>query len=115
MSNPPGSRFRGYGELLRNRTWLLWEISADAASVGYSVYAISIPWFAYQFSGNFLIVGVVLFVEVGIYSLTFLIGPLVDRARDKRSVYLACYPAQAVAAAVLGLAVVEDSSRSPCC
>lgn len=97
----------GYWELLRNRRWLLWEVSATTASVGYSVYAISIPWFAYQFSGNFLIVGLVLFVEVGVYSLTFLAGPLVDRARNKRSIYLACYPAQAAAAAFLGFAIAE--------
>jgi hypothetical protein len=71
------------------------------------VYAISIPWFAYQVSGSFLIVGLVLFAEVGIYSLTFLVGPLVDRAENKRSVYLACYPAQAVAAALLGVAIAD--------
>lgn len=105
MGTPPGSRLHGYWELLSNRNWLLWETSATTATVGWSVYAISVPWFAYQFSSNFLIVGLVLFVEVGIYTLTFLVGPIVDRARDKRTIYLACYPAQAVAAAVLGLAI----------
>lgn len=105
MAESPRSRLGGYRDLLRNRNWVLWEVSATTASVGYSVYAISVPWFAYQVSGNFLIVGLVLFVEVGIYSLTFLVGPLVDRARNKRTIYLACYPAQAVAAAVLGLAI----------
>ncbi|MGA8603470.1 MAG: hypothetical protein WB788_00170 [Thermoplasmata archaeon] len=103
----------GYGELLRNRRWLLWEVSATAATVGYSVYAISIPWFAYQVSGSFLVVGLVLFAEVGIYSLTFLVGPLVDRAQNKRTVYIACYPAQAVAAAVLGLAIGEGFLSLP--
>ena len=105
MESPQGTRAGGYRALLRNRPWLLWEVSATAATVGYSVYAISIPWFAYRATGNFLVVGLVLFAEVGIYSLTFLAGPIVDRARNKRSVYLACYPAQAVAAAVLGLAI----------
>ena len=95
----------GYRELLRNRRWLLWETSATLSSVGYSVYAIAIPWFAYRYTASFLLVGVVLFVEVGIYALSFLTGPLVDRARDKRTIYLACYPAQAVAAALLGVAI----------
>jgi hypothetical protein len=107
------SRLGGYRDLLRNRNWVLWEVSATTASVGYSVYAISIPWFAYQFSGNFLVVGLVLFVEVGIYSLTFLVGPLVDRARDKRTIYLACYPAQAAAAAFLGLAIARGFLSIP--
>ena len=107
MSEPSGPGPGGYRALLRNRQWLLWEVSATTASVGYSVYAISIPWFAYQVSGNFLVVGLVLFAEVGIYSLSFLVGPIVDRAQNKRTVYLGCYPAQAVAAALLGLAIGE--------
>jgi hypothetical protein len=109
----PSRPGRGYRDLLRNRRWLLWELSATTASVGYAVYAISIPWFAFLFSGSFLVVGLVLFVEVGIYSLTFLVGPLVDRARNKRTVYLACYPAQAVAAAFLGAAIAAHFLTVP--
>lgn len=105
VEGPSTSRVRGYRDLLSNRNWLLWEFSATTATVGYFVYAISVPWFAYQFSANFLIVGLVLFVEFGIYTLTFLAGPLVDRARDKRTIYLVCYPAQGVAAVFLGLAI----------
>jgi len=92
---------------------VLWETSATLASVGYSVYAIAVPWFAFEFSSNFLIVGLVLFVEVGIYSLTFLIGPLVDRTRDKRTIYVVCYPIQAVAAAVLGVAIARGFLSLP--
>jgi len=106
-SPPPASG--GYREILRNRNWLLWQTSYTATYVGYAVYAIAIPWFAYRFSSNFLIVGLVLFVEVGIYTLTFLVAPLVDRARDKRTIYLVCYPAQAVAAVALGLAIAAGS------
>ena len=107
MEPPPGTTAGGYRALLGNRPWLLWEVSATTASVGYSVYAISIPWYAYRATGNFFVVGLVLFVEVGVYALTFLVGPLVDRARNKRSVYLACYPAQAVAAALLALSIEQ--------
>jgi len=109
----PGSRMDGYRELFRNRGWLLWQTSATAANVGYSVYAISIPWFAYEVSGNFLVVGLVLFIEVGIYSLTFLVAPLVDRARNKRNVYLACYPAQAVAAGAIAVAIFDHELSVP--
>jgi len=101
----PETRWEGYRQILGNRIWLLWEASATAATIGYSVYAIAIPWFTFEFSSSFLVVGLVLFVEVGIYTLTFLVGPLVDRARDKRTVYLVCYPMQAAAALVLGLAI----------
>jgi hypothetical protein len=105
MATPPPPNPGGYREIFRNRNWILWQTSYTATYVGYAIYAIAIPWFAYRYSGNFLIVGLVLFVEIGIYTLTFLVGPLVDRARDKRTIYLVCFPAQAVAAAVLGFLI----------
>jgi hypothetical protein len=97
----------GYRDLLRNRRFLKYEASAISASLGYSVYAISIPWLALQFSGSLLVVGLVLFAEYGIYALTFLVAPWVDRARNKRTIYLACYPVQAVAAAAIALGLTD--------
>ena len=88
----------GYRSVLRNRRFLLYQVSAIFSSTGYAVYAISIPWIAYLNSGSFLVVGLVLFLEIGIYACTFLAAPLVDRAADKRVVFLIGYPIQAVAA-----------------
>ncbi len=96
-SGAPG----GYRSVLRNRRFLLYEGSAILSSTGYAVYSISIPWIAFLNSGSFLVVGLVLFLELGVYALTFLIAPLVDRAADKRVIFLIGYPIQAVAAAVL--------------
>lgn len=101
---------RGWGayrDLLRTPRYLLFEASATAAGVGYSVFAISIPWLAYRLTGSFLLVGLTLFVETGIYTLTFLVAPFVDRARNKRTVFLLCYPAQAVAAGLLSYGIAE--------
>jgi hypothetical protein len=94
----------GYSGLLANRRYLLFEGSAITAAVGYSFYALTVPWLAYEYSGSLAFVGLVLFAEYGIYALTFVLAPWVDRARDKRWVYLACYPVQAAAAVVLGVA-----------
>lgn len=94
----------GYRTVLRNRQYLLWLASADAASVGYSVYAISIVWLSYVSFHSYAIVGLVLFVEYASYASTFLVGPIVDRVSNQRSIYLVCYPLQAVTAVVLGLA-----------
>jgi hypothetical protein len=96
-SGRPGS----YRSVLRNRRFLLYQSSAILASTGYAVYSISIPWIAYLNSGSFVVVGLVLFLELGVYALTFLVAPLVDRAADKRVVFLIGYPIQAVAATVL--------------
>ncbi|MCI4372338.1 MAG: hypothetical protein L3K02_01645 [Thermoplasmata archaeon] len=91
----------GYRSVLRNRRFLLYQGSVILASSGYAVYSISIPWIAYLNSGSFIVVGLVLFLELGIYALTFLVAPLVDRAADKRVIFLIGYPIQAVAATVL--------------
>jgi DHA3 family macrolide efflux protein-like MFS transporter len=93
--------------VLRNRKFLLYEASAIASTTGYAVYSIAIPWLAYLNSGSFLVVGLVLFLEIGIYSLTFLAAPLVDRAEDKRFVFLIGYPIQAVAAGILAYAAAH--------
>jgi hypothetical protein len=71
--------------------------------VGYAVYAISIVWLAYTVSHDFRVVGAVLFIEFASYALTFLIGPIVDRVRNQRTIFLASYPIQAAAVALLGL------------
>ncbi len=95
------TRTRGYGGVLGNRRFLVYEASAIAASTGYAVYSISIPWIAYLNSGSYLVVGFVLFLEFGVYTLTFLVAPLVDRAADKRWIFVIGYPIQAVAAGIL--------------
>ncbi len=92
-----------YRELLGNRRFLRFEASAIAANVGYSVYAISIPWLALTYAHSLVVVGLVLFVEYGVYALTFLIAPWVDRARNKRTIYLVCYPIQAAVAVGIGV------------
>lgn len=95
---------RGFRTVLRNRQYLLWLASSDAASVGYSVYSISIVWLIYVATHSYALIGLVLFVEYATYAGTFLLAPLVDRAANQRSVYLVCYPAQALAATLLAVA-----------
>ncbi|MCI4320240.1 MAG: hypothetical protein L3K23_08965 [Thermoplasmata archaeon] len=93
-----------YRGLLANPRFRWFLFSSTASNVGYAVYAISMPFLAYRLTGGFLLPGAVLFVEYLAYSLTFLLGPLVDRARDKRTILLASYPAMTAIALSLGLA-----------
>lgn len=93
----------GWTEVLRNRRFLLLEATSTLAGAGYAVYSVSVLFLSYAISGNLLITGTVLFIEYGVYTATFLIAPIVDRADDKRSVLLVCYPVQAAAAAALAL------------
>jgi len=103
--NPPGD----LRALLANRRFSLWLGSQTACNLGYSAWAISVLWLAYRLSGTLLLAALVLFVQYGIYSLTPLVGPFVDRTRDKRSVFLVVLPLQAVTAVVVGLFATSGS------
>jgi MFS transporter, DHA3 family, macrolide efflux protein len=103
----------GFRSVLRNRRYLLWLASSNTASVGYSVYAISVVWLTYVATHNYLVIGVILFVEYATYAGTFLVAPFVDRVRNQRTIYLICYPIQAAAAAALGVAGVRGELTVP--
>ena len=96
-----------YRAVLRNRQFLIFLASANASTVGYAVYTISIVWLAVTLFHNFLDVGAVLFVEYACYTATFLVGPFVDRVKNQRTIFLLSYPVQALAVAVIGLGAHE--------
>ncbi len=100
----PTSR-TGFRSVLANRQFLVFLASSNASMVGYAVYSISIVWLAYSLSHNFLDVGAVLFIEYACYTLTFLTGPVVDRVRNQRMIFVVSYPIQAAATAAIGLGV----------
>ncbi len=110
---PPGHPRSGFRSVLANRRYLLFEASVIAATTGYSVYAVSIPWLAFENSRSLLVVGLVLFVELGVYSLTFLAAPVVDRVADKRTILVVGFPVQAGAALTLAVAAARGDLQLP--
>ena len=98
---------------MHNRRFVLLTASGSLAGAGYAVYSISVLFLAYGLTGNLLVVGTVLFIETGVYTLTFLVAPLVDRAFDKRTVLLVCYPIQAAAAATLAIGLKDGTLSVP--
>ncbi|MDG7008573.1 MAG: hypothetical protein JRN06_10080 [Nitrososphaerota archaeon] len=96
MSGNPG--------LLRNGRYLVYNAEHAFASFGYSLYTITIPAFSCVFSGSILFTGLTLFVEYGIYSVTFLAGPIVDRVVDKRRVLI-------TSAAIAALALPQGDAQ----
>ena len=112
--DPAAGPARGpWAELLRNRRFLLLEASGALSGAGYAVYSVSVLFLAYGRTNNLLLAGVVLFIETGVYTLTFLIAPLVDRAANKRSVLLVCFPIQAAAAAALAEGLRSGQLSTP--
>jgi hypothetical protein len=106
MGSTPGSAGGGFRSVLGNRQFLIFLGVSNTASTGYAVYSISIVWLAYTISHNFLVVGAVIFIEYACYTLTFLVGPIVDRVRNQRTIFIASYPIQAAAAAAIGFGVL---------
>jgi DHA3 family macrolide efflux protein-like MFS transporter len=102
-----GRREGAYGVVLHNRQYMIFLASANASTVGYSVYTISIVWLTVTLFHNFLDVGAVLFVEFACYTATFLVGPIVDRVRNQRTIFLLSYPVQALGVALIGLGYHE--------
>lgn len=100
-------------ELLSDRRFLLLEAGGALSGAGYAVYSVSVLYLAYARTNNLVLAGLVLFIEVGVYTLTFLVAPLVDRARDKRTILLLCFPVQAAAAGVLALALHAGRLSTP--
>lgn len=95
--------------ILAHRPFSLWLGSRFACNVGYSAWAISVLWLAYQISGTLLLSALVLFVQYGIYSLTAIAGPFADRAQDKRTVFLIVFPLQAITAVLVGVLLAFGS------
>ncbi len=93
----------GPRELLRNRTFLLFQARGTASNVSYTLYIGTILWLTYRLSGGIFLSGIVIGVQTVVFTFTFLISPLVDRLYDKRWVFVLCYPVQAALALVLAL------------
>jgi hypothetical protein len=103
----------GLWALLRDRTFILFQARGTANNVAYSVYVGIILWVSYRLTGGILWSGVVIGVQTVVFTLTFLISPLVDRLYDKRWVFVACYPMQAALALVLGLTYATGALTIP--
>lgn len=99
-------------ELRYNKSFHLYLTRVAFTSLAFSLYSIFIPIFSYIYSGSLLFTGLVLFAQYGVYSLTFLTGPVVDRVRNKRMVFFLSY--STIAAFSLFLAeMVHLNSLSP--
>lgn len=91
--------------VLRQNRFSFWLASRFSGTIGYSAWSLAVLWLAYNLTGTLLVSALVLLVQYSIYSVTFVAGPFVDRVEDKRRVYLVVYPAEAVTATLVGVAL----------
>jgi len=99
-----GSRYR---RLFRRRSFRGFFLAFGLGEAGYAIYAIGVLWLAVTVSHSAVFTGLVLAIEFGIYALSFLAGPIVDRAIDLRTILLVGYPIQAALALLLGFVALE--------
>ena len=95
--------------LRKNRSFHFYLLKVALTSLAFSVYSIFIPIFAYKYSGSLVFTGVVLFAQYGIYSLVFLIGPVVDRVRNKRNIFALSYSSMAAFSMFLAVMLYMNS------
>ncbi|MCI4335757.1 MAG: MFS transporter [Thermoplasmata archaeon] len=100
-------------DLWRNRSFRWFFASEFVGNTGYALYAVAVVWLAVERTGSYALAGAVLGLEFGIYALSFLIGPLVDRARNLRQVAILGYAGQALLATGLGLLSRTDALTPP--
>ena len=100
---PAAGATKPRSSLLVNPRFRWYFASEIAGNMGYALYAVAIVWLAAGPGGSYALAGVVLGLEFGIYALSFLVGPLVDRARNLRTVAIVGYAVQAGLAAALGV------------
>ena len=101
----PAARRR---DLWRNRRFRWFFASEFVGNTGYALYAVAVVWLAVARTGSYALAGAVLALEFGIYACSFVVGPLVDRARNLRRIALVGYLGQAGLAAALGLSVAVN-------
>ena len=95
--------------LLANSRILIYNAKISFTNFGYTLYMITIPAYSFIVSGSILFTGITLFVEYGIYALTFLCGPIVDRVEDKRIIIIVSEAGIGFAALALGLLMKSSS------
>jgi hypothetical protein len=104
---------RGYRGLFRQRRFTWFFLSQATGDAGYAIYTIAIPYLAFRISGSFAVAGLVLGVEFGVYALSFLAGPVVDKVADLRTILLVGYPIQGFLALLLGYLATTGALTVP--
>lgn len=114
LPSPRPGPLAPYASLLRRRGFRYYFAGLALGDAGYALYAIAILWLALQIShGSSVVAGLVLAVEFGVYALSFLAGPVVDRVADLRTILLLGFPIQGALALALGVVALAGLLTVP--
>ncbi|MBX8637826.1 MAG: MFS transporter [Thermoplasmata archaeon] len=102
-----------YSDVLRDGNFRRFWFSTLPADLGYSMFELAMTWLAISLSHSAAITGVVLFVEFSTYSLTAVIGPVIDAHPDKRMFIIRIFPVQAAIAVIVTVLIVVRAMTVP--
>lgn len=102
-----------YRAIVGDRNFVRFWAATSSAELGYGLFELAIAWLAITTTHSPLFTGTVLLIEFATYSLTFLVGPVIDAGSDKRKFILWVFPVQAVLAISLTLAVLAHAVSIP--
>ncbi len=102
-----------YSDVLGDGNFRRFWFSMLPADLGYSMFELAITWLAISLSHSSAVTGLVLFVEFATYSLTAVIGPVIDAHPDKRAFIIRVFPVQAVIAILVTVLIVFRAMTVP--
>ena len=107
------SDWASYREIVRNGNFIRFWLANITSDMGYGLFELAIVWLALSTTGSPLFAGTVLFVEFATYSLTFVVGPVIDASADKKKFVTWLFPVQAILAILLTFAVLTHVVSVP--
>ncbi|MCL5252598.1 MAG: MFS transporter [Candidatus Thermoplasmatota archaeon] len=114
-----GSRIGGrmsrgnYSALFQDRNFLRFWASTLSADLGYGLFELAITWLVITTSHSAAVTGGVLFVEFSTYSLTAVVGPLIDSASNKKLFITKVFPIQAGIAVIVTVLIIFRAVTVP--
>lgn len=97
--------------LRKNKFFFIYILDISFSNFGYTLYMITIPAYSFLLGRGIIFTGITLFVEYGIFTLTFLFGSIVDRMKDKRHLIVGSKIGLFITAFVMGLFILSKSSN----
>ena len=114
-----GSRIGGrmsrgnYSALFQDRNFLRFWASTLSADLGYGMFELAITWLVITTSHSAAVTGGVLFVEFSTYSLTAVVGPLIDSTSNKKLFITKVFPIQAGIAVIVTVLIIFRAVTLP--
>lgn len=102
-----------YTDLLKDGNFVRYWLSTLSADLGYGMFELALTWLVISTTHSAAATGGVLFVEFATYSLTAVVGPVIDSGSDKRVFITRIFPVQALIAVFITFLIILRAVSLP--